>query len=105
MRIVLPDHRKVPATAGVIFTNGAATLSGILPSATIGSENTIRISLPSSRVFSSPVGPVLTTVKAAFWAAAIEQRQRKHRTTEKKARLMGVISWITVGSPTIRWLW
>jgi hypothetical protein len=48
--------------AGVIVTNGAVTTAGMRPSVTIGSENTIRISLACSREASTPEGPELTTV-------------------------------------------
>ncbi len=64
MRIVVPDQRNVPpGIAGAMVTNGAVTGCGIRPSATIGSENTIRISFTCSRLSASPVGPLLTTVR------------------------------------------
>src|SRR5262245_45831867 len=43
IRIVVPDHRKLPGIAGAMRTNGAVTGSGIRPSVTMGSEKTIRI--------------------------------------------------------------
>src|SRR5687767_6602518 len=95
MRIVVPDQRHVPATAGAILTNGAVRVSGIFPSSTIGSEKTIRISFPSSRDFSSPCGPVLTTLSAAVCATAetaTGETQKKHRNTRmqlRKADFMG----------------
>ena len=60
IRIVVPDHRKVPATAGAILKNGGRSRAGTRPSATIGSENTTRISLACSTAVTSPVGPALT---------------------------------------------
>jgi hypothetical protein len=44
IRTVVPDQRYSPAIAGRIRTNGTRTGCGILPSSTIGSEKTIRIS-------------------------------------------------------------
>jgi hypothetical protein len=64
IRIVVPDHRKVPGAAGVIRKNGARTIAGIRPSATIGSEKTTRTSLASARLATSPVGPAETTDSA-----------------------------------------
>jgi hypothetical protein len=55
MRTVVPDQRNVPGIAGEIRTNGASTRAGIRPTVTIGSENTIRISLASSRLASLPL--------------------------------------------------
>ena len=52
----------MPASAGVMRTNGARTGDGMRPSVTIGSENTIRISLASASAAISPVGPELTMV-------------------------------------------
>ena len=65
MRIVVPDHRNVPATAGVMLKNAGATSAGTWPSATIGSEKTTRISLASPADATSPDGPALTTRSAA----------------------------------------
>src|SRR5918994_1703026 len=62
IRIVVPDQRKVPGTAGAILKNGAVTGCGIRPSTTIGSENVTRISFASVSASNSPVGPALTTV-------------------------------------------
>ena len=64
IRIVVPDQRNEPGIAGVTVKNGAVTRAGTLPSATIGSEKTTRISLASASVASSPPGAALTTRSA-----------------------------------------
>ena len=56
-RIVVPYQRNEPGIAGVTLKNGAVTRAGTLPSATIGSEKTTRISLASASVASSPALP------------------------------------------------
>src|SRR4051794_16997218 len=60
IRIVVPDHLKVPAAAGVMWKNAGFSFGGTVANETIGSENTTRISLPSSPAWISPVGPALT---------------------------------------------
>ena len=64
IRIVVPDHRNEPGIAGVTLKNGAVTRAGMLPSVTIGSEKTTRISLASASVATSPPGAALTTRSA-----------------------------------------
>ena len=76
IRIVVPDHRNDPLTAGAMRTNGARTWSGILPSVTIGSENTIRISLACWRLVRSPLGPVETTCSPDCALTVEAKRQR-----------------------------
>ena len=56
--------------AGAMRTNGAVTGDGMRPRVTIGSENTIRISLACASVASAPSGPVRTTVRAPGVAGA-----------------------------------
>ena len=63
IRMVVPDHRKVPAIAGAIRTYGGLTTAGMRPSVTIGSEKTMRISFASARLAISPSGPALTIVR------------------------------------------
>ena len=65
INVVVPDQRKLPGIAGLIWTNEAVTRAGIRPSTTMGSENTTRISLASSRLAISPSGAALTTVSLA----------------------------------------
>ena len=95
IRIVVPDHRNVPATAGEILKKGARTTDGMRPRATIGSENTIRTSLVSARLPTSPVGPALTICSglAVDWAAAVPLVAARHitrlRARSEKARIMG----------------
>ena len=62
--MVVPDHRKVPATAGVMCKKAGFSRGGTCASATIGSEKTTRISFASSPARTSPVGPALTTRSA-----------------------------------------
>src|SRR5687768_12102323 len=66
--MVVPDQRKVPATAGWILKNGAVTGLGIRPSVTIGSEKTTVTSLDSPRSAVSPDGRALTTERFV-WAS------------------------------------
>ena len=47
IRIVVPDQRYVPATAGVIVMKDGLTLGGTAPMASIGSEKTTRTSFAS----------------------------------------------------------
>ena len=56
--------------------NGGSTRAGILPSVTIGSENTMRISLASAMDPTSPVGANCTTVSAAWVSAVLLFRDR-----------------------------
>ena len=88
IRIVVPDQRNAPGTAGVMWKNGAATGSGIRPMTTIGSENTTRTSLAWACAVSSPVGPADTIVSGA--SAAIAARSSKtsaaRATTPRAAR-------------------
>ena len=65
MRMVVPDHRNEPGIAGVTLKNGAVTRAGMLPSVTIGSEKTTRISLASASIATSPFGAALTTRSAS----------------------------------------
>src|SRR5438034_11520650 len=62
MSVVVPDQRNVPFTSGAMWNHGMVRFFGILPTATIASLNTTRISFASARVASSPTGPALTTV-------------------------------------------
>src|SRR5688572_1022230 len=90
--MVVPDQRNVPVIAGEIRTNGATTFSGILPSVTIGSEKTIRISFVSSRVVVSPCGAVLTTVSALVCALRVEaKRKRRAQARAKETRFISVL--------------
>jgi hypothetical protein len=59
----VPAQRKAPARAGVMEKYGASIFAGILPSSTIGSEKTMRISFACSRFAISPVGPALSMVR------------------------------------------
>ena len=74
MRIVVPDQRNVPCSAGEILKNGGRTRAGIRPSVTMGSEKTTRTSSASARLATSPWGPAFTIVSGAcpcrkVWAA------------------------------------
>src|SRR5690606_25851214 len=60
-RTVVPDQRNVPAMAGVMRIQGGVGLDGIRPSATIGSENTTRISAASEDWLTSFCGADSTT--------------------------------------------
>jgi uncharacterized protein (DUF433 family) len=82
MRVVVPDQRKVPLTAGLIRKNGAVTGCGILPRTTIGSEKTAWISLASASVAVSPTGPALTmrSVLAAKEGVASSRKKRSAAT-------------------------
>ncbi len=89
--MVVPDQRKVPDMAGAMRTNGAVTGDGMRPNVTIGSENTIRISLACASVASAPSGPVRTTVSAAGDCAAADAASRKieHRASDtERTRVM-----------------
>src|SRR5262249_14411233 len=46
--VVVPDQRNVPGIAGATLNQGGVTSFGILPTTTIGSEKTTRISLASA---------------------------------------------------------
>src|SRR5207237_2945317 len=79
IRIVVPDQRNVPATAGAMLKNAGLVRGGRRPSATIGSEKTTRTSFASSTEATSPDGPALTTRNpsrgATGWAAAETARR------------------------------
>ena len=105
IRIVGPDHLKVPAAAGAILTNGARTTAGIRPSSTIGSENTTRISLASASAPISPVGPVLTTVsggvaRAACPASRVNAVNRRETKTRKARFMAAILDTSCGGAPT-----
>ena len=48
--VVVPDQRNVPFIAGAMWNHGATRSFGILPTTTIGSEKTTRISFASASV-------------------------------------------------------
>ena len=83
--MVVPDQRKLPAMAGTMRTNGAVTGDGMRPSLTIGSENTIRISLAWASVASAPSGPVRTTVRVPGAAGDCAAADAASRTIEHRA--------------------
>src|SRR5262249_33849380 len=60
IRMVVPDQRNVPATAGLMLKNGGFRFSGTRPSTTIGSGETTRTSFARPAGATSPVGPALT---------------------------------------------
>ena len=62
---------NVPGTAGLMRTNGAETGSGIRPSVTIGSENTIRISLACARLSRHPTRDI-TTLNSTWTGGLID---------------------------------
>ena len=68
-----------------MVTNGARTSAGIRPSVTIGSENTMRISLASARLAISPVGPALTMVSGRA-GARLRHRRPLERPAEQSDR-------------------
>ena len=76
IRIVVPDHRHSPLMAGAIRTHAGVGFDGIRPSATIGSEKTIRISFASCSCRISPVGPALRTAKGGGLGEQKSGRQR-----------------------------
>jgi hypothetical protein len=81
---VAPDHRNVPATAGVMLKNAGLSRTGTCPRAAIGSEKTTRISFASSIDATSPAGPALTTRRGARGCATatIGMRKRRRRTAD-----------------------
>src|SRR5262245_13113663 len=71
IRVVVPDQRNVPATAGLMVKNDGRRSSGTRPSTTIGSEKTTRTSFACPADATSPVGPALTTRRAGGGACAL----------------------------------
>src|SRR6186997_2892038 len=65
IRMVAPDQRKLPGTAGVMWKKAGRSLAGTVASATIGSEKTTRTSLASAADAISPDGPLRTTRNGA----------------------------------------
>src|SRR5919198_764915 len=95
IRMVVPDQRNVPFTAGLILKNAGRSRSGMRPSATIGSEKTMRISFASSIEAISPVGPALTMRSgegdgAGGCARATEAETRNRTAAKARRRVIGV---------------
>ena len=90
MRIVVPDQRNVPATAGEMCKNAGTSFGGTRPSGVIDSEKTTRISLASSTDATSPDGPALTIRRGerggdAVWELTVEAANRSSA-AERAAR-------------------
>ena len=94
IKTVVPDHRKVPATVGVMWKKDGRRPGGTVAIATIGSEKTTRTSFASSMDATSLTGPALTTRNGggAGWAAVDNNHARRRREGFWKARNRLVMS-------------
>src|SRR5215212_10564012 len=86
MSVVVPDQRNAPGTAGEMWNHGGLTSLGILPTTTIGSEKTTRISFASARVATSPMGPALMMVSLSSARAATARKRKTKAASRFMAR-------------------
>jgi hypothetical protein len=88
MRVRVPDQRKDPGSAGEMWKKGAATVAGMRPSATMGSENTTRTSAASASESTSPCGAACATEGGGPGCARAAMGASAH--TNARSRVAGL---------------